>query len=79
MCKFGVDSLEEAMELGKKAADEITGTFPKPIKLEFEKVKYSIVDLKFSSHKIIVDICRPCVMGSRVTVNMPSFLIYCLF
>ncbi len=38
MCKFGVDTVAEAMELGKEAAESITDTFPNPIKLEFEKV-----------------------------------------
>ncbi|CAH1787413.1 unnamed protein product [Owenia fusiformis] len=40
MCKFGVETVAEAMELGKKAADEISATFIKPIKLEFEKVYF---------------------------------------
>ena len=39
MCKFGVETVAEAMELGKEAADLITETFVKPIKLEFEKVR----------------------------------------
>lgn len=37
MVKFGVDNLEEAMRLGKEAADYVSETFVKPIKLEFEK------------------------------------------
>jgi DNA polymerase delta subunit 1 len=37
MVKFGVAGLEEAMKLGKEAADYISSTFVKPIKLEFEK------------------------------------------
>ena len=37
MCKFGVPTVAEAMELGKEAAAEITKTFVKPINLEFEK------------------------------------------
>ncbi len=40
MCKFGVKTVAEAMELGKEAAQRITETFVKPIKLEFEKVNY---------------------------------------
>ena len=40
MVKFGVDTVEEAMKLGKEAAQRITETFEKPIKLEFEKVYY---------------------------------------
>ena len=39
MCKFGVDSVAEAMKLGQEAADHISEKFVKPIKLEFEKVK----------------------------------------
>ena len=38
MVKFGVDDIGEAMELGKKAAEEVSEHFPNPIKLEFEKV-----------------------------------------
>jgi DNA polymerase delta subunit 1 len=38
MCKFGVDTVAEAMELGKEAAALISEKFVKPIKLEFEKV-----------------------------------------
>ncbi|KAL2498566.1 DNA polymerase delta catalytic subunit [Abeliophyllum distichum] len=40
MVQFGVSSLEAAMNLGREAADYISGTFIKPIKLEFEKVYY---------------------------------------
>ncbi|KAF9438595.1 DNA-directed DNA polymerase delta [Entomortierella beljakovae] len=40
MVKFGVDNLEEAMELGRKAAEYVTTKFEKPIKLEFEKVYF---------------------------------------
>merc|ERR1719197_1110111 len=38
MVKFGTDDLREAMRLGKEAADMVSATFIKPIKLEFEKV-----------------------------------------
>lgn len=37
MIKFGVKTLEEAMELGREAADYVSAKFTKPIKLEFEK------------------------------------------
>lgn len=37
MIKFGVDNLDDAMKLGREAADYISSTFVKPIKLEFEK------------------------------------------
>lgn len=40
MVKFGVKSIEEAMELGKEAADYVSCKFVKPIKLEFEKVYF---------------------------------------
>ncbi|XP_057770162.1 DNA polymerase delta catalytic subunit [Salvia miltiorrhiza] len=40
MVQFGVPSVEAAMDLGREAADYISGTFIKPIKLEFEKVYY---------------------------------------
>ena len=38
MVKFGVPTIEEAMKLGKEAADYVTQYFVTPIKLEFEKV-----------------------------------------
>jgi len=38
MVKFGTDSIPEAMRLGKEAADLVSETFMKPIKLEFEKI-----------------------------------------
>ena len=40
MVKFGVSTVAEAMELGKDAADFVTKSFVKPIKLEFEKVYF---------------------------------------
>ncbi|KAH7681090.1 DNA-directed DNA polymerase protein [Dioscorea alata] len=40
MVQFGVSTVESAMKLGREAADYISGTFIKPIKLEFEKVYY---------------------------------------
>jgi DNA polymerase delta subunit 1 len=38
MVRFRTDSIEESMRLGKEAADYVSETFIKPIKLEFEKV-----------------------------------------
>ncbi|CAH1389959.1 unnamed protein product [Nezara viridula] len=38
MVKFGVKTLQEAMDLGKEAAENISAKFIAPIKLEFEKV-----------------------------------------
>eukprot|EP00124_Ichthyophonus_hoferi_P000144 Ihof_evm8s5 gene=Ihof_evmTU8s5 len=40
MVKFGVDTVAEAMELGKEAADFVSKEFVSPIKLEFEKVYF---------------------------------------
>ncbi|XP_072033784.1 DNA polymerase delta catalytic subunit-like [Amphiura filiformis] len=40
MVRFGVATVAESMELGKEAADHISTTFAKPIKLEFEKVYF---------------------------------------
>ncbi|GAB6033248.1 DNA polymerase delta catalytic subunit [Chamberlinius hualienensis] len=40
MVQFGVESLEEAMELGREAAQFVTSKFVNPIKLEFEKVYF---------------------------------------
>jgi DNA polymerase delta subunit 1 len=38
MIKFGVDTVAETMPLAIQAAEEVTSIFPKPIKLEFEKI-----------------------------------------
>ncbi|ORX72765.1 delta DNA polymerase [Linderina pennispora] len=40
MVKFGVKTLDEAMDLGKEAAEFVTTKFVNPIKLEFEKVYF---------------------------------------
>ncbi|XP_021675936.2 DNA polymerase delta catalytic subunit isoform X2 [Hevea brasiliensis] len=40
MVQFGMPTVTEAMKLGREAAEYISGTFIKPIKLEFEKVYY---------------------------------------
>lgn len=45
MVKFGVDTVADAMELGREAAVYVTDKFVKPIKLEFEKVWNSCVEL----------------------------------
>ena len=41
MCKFGCETVAEAMELGTEAAQYISEKFVKPIKLEFEKVAFN--------------------------------------
>ena len=38
MSRFGCKTIEEALKLGKEAADLVTTYFDKPIRLEFEKV-----------------------------------------
>ncbi|MQL82063.1 hypothetical protein Taro_014543 [Colocasia esculenta] len=40
MVQFGAPTVEGAMKLGREAAEYISNTFTKPIKLEFEKVYY---------------------------------------
>ena len=40
MVKFGSKDLKTVMELGRQAAEYVSSKFPKPIKLEFEKVYY---------------------------------------
>ncbi|XP_026669153.1 DNA polymerase delta catalytic subunit isoform X2 [Ceratina calcarata] len=40
MVKFGVKTVEEAMSLGREAAEFVSSKFLKPIKLEFEKVYF---------------------------------------
>lgn len=41
MVKFGCKTVAEAMPLAEKAAEEVSKIFPRPIKLEFEKVCYN--------------------------------------
>lgn len=43
MVDFGVETVAEAMELGRAAAAHITTLFRDPIKLEFEKVYYAFL------------------------------------
>ena len=38
MVKFGVETVEEAMQIGKEAAALVSERFPSPVRLEFEKV-----------------------------------------
>lgn len=38
MCKLGVKTVTEAMEIGREAAEWVSSHFTPPIKLEFEKV-----------------------------------------
>jgi len=40
MVNFGVDTIEEAIEIGKEVAQFVSTKFPHPIKLEFEKVYF---------------------------------------
>ena len=52
MVKFNVDTVAEAMEIGREAAVHISAQFPSPVKLEFEKVsiychKFFDKNLKF--------------------------------
>lgn len=42
MVRFGVVTVAESMDLGKQAAEYVSSHFPKPIKLEFEKVCFSL-------------------------------------
>lgn len=40
MVKFGVETVEEAMKIGREAAALVSSKFPDPVRLEFEKVYY---------------------------------------
>ena len=46
MVKFGVETVKEAMELGREASKFVSSTFIKPINLEFEKVYYPYLLMK---------------------------------
>lgn len=45
MVKFGCKTVAEAMPLAEKAAEEVSKIFPRPIKLEFEKVRPMVLML----------------------------------
>jgi DNA polymerase delta subunit 1 len=40
MVKFGYSTVAETMPVAEKAAEEVSNIFPRPIKLEFEKIYY---------------------------------------
>eukprot|EP00794_Sanderia_malayensis_P008104 gene8104-8972_t len=40
MVRFGFDNVADSMEIGREAAEHVSGHFVKPIKLEFEKVYF---------------------------------------
>jgi hypothetical protein len=40
MVNFGYPTVAETMSMATKAADDISAIFPKPIKIEFEKIYY---------------------------------------
>ena len=46
MIKFGVDTLEDAMALGKESSDFVSTHFKAPIKLEFEKIYFPYLLMK---------------------------------
>lgn len=46
MIKFGVTQLEQAMKLGKEAAEYVSSHFKKPIKIEFEKIYFPYLLMK---------------------------------
>ena len=53
MVKFGVNNLEDAMKLGREAAEFVSGTFVKPIKLgkiKFLSLKNKILNRLFKIH-----------------------------
>lgn len=45
MCRLGVESVAEAMELGREAAAWVSSHFIPPIKLEFEKVHLMSIEV----------------------------------
>jgi DNA polymerase elongation subunit (family B) len=52
MVRFGVKTVAEAMPLAEAAAAEVSTIFPKPIKLEFEKVSVCTRMVSKESHAI---------------------------
>ena len=57
MVHFRVKDIGRAMELGREAADFVSKTFVKPIKLEFEKVR--------SAQRSLLMICTASADGVR--------------
>jgi hypothetical protein len=64
MIKFGNTDMAQVMEIAKEAADYVTESFIKPIKLEFEKVyfPYLLINKKR---------CGVCVFDRNLHSRMP--------
>uniref|UniRef100_A0A672KUH2 DNA polymerase n=1 Tax=Sinocyclocheilus grahami TaxID=75366 RepID=A0A672KUH2_SINGR len=86
MVKLGVATVQEAMNLGKEAADWVSSYFVPPIKLEFEKVYYPYLlinkkryaGLYFSSnaeHHDKMD-CKG-IVSSNLNLQFMSLLVHC--
>lgn len=68
MCRFGVSSVAEAMALGREAADWVSGHFPSPIRLEFEKVSGGPQCLEWT------DVCLATFWGGSLSLRMSAFV-----
>lgn len=81
MCRLGVSSVAEAMEIGREAAAWVSSHFIPPIKLEFEKVSCEItdfcyLDIPLFEHKVAMLFekleslpflhCPYCSMNARI-------------
>ena len=58
MVNFRVASTKRAMELGQEAANYVSATFIKPIKLEFEKVRPLRSTGRTASYAVSYPACR---------------------
>ena len=69
--KFGVETVADAMKFGEEAADMVSTTFLKPIKLEFEKVSvWTTMYIYICVYMYIyVYVCRDATMSVRIHAN----------
>ena len=73
MCRFGVSSVAEAMALGREAADWVSGHFPPPIRLEFEKVSGSPPQ-GWSGQMGLASFRGSLILSACIRVRFPSYL-----
>lgn len=72
MIKFGTADIKEAMQFGKEACALITAEFPRPVKLEFEKVyaPYLLINKKrYAGQKWEADSKSPTGLKSKSDVK----------
>ena len=78
MVKFGCKTVAEAMPLAEKAAEEVSKIFPRPIKLEFEKVLAFVLGSLFRGHQWLsmTDCCAVFTCSHGVVVYVETVRVF---